>query len=70
MVICIGVGLSLLGPWMPCPGLWVFLGLLFLCSGCGVVLFGFVCFPRAVGFCLVVLFGCARMWVLGFVFQV
>ena len=32
--------------------------------------FGFVCFPRPVGFLLGCFVGCARMWVLGFVFQV
>ena len=40
-----------------------FLVCIFLCPGCGLVI-GFVCFPRAVGFCLVVCVGCARMWVI------
>ena len=44
MVICIGVGLTLLGPWLPWPGLWAGLGLFFLCPGCGFV----------VGLCLLV----------------
>ena len=51
MVICIGVGMTLLGPWVPWPGLWAVLGLFFPCPGCGLVFVGFVCFPRAVGFC-------------------
>ena len=40
---------------LPVPGMWA-------CC------FGFVCLPRAVGFCLVFV-GCASMWVLGFVVQ-
>ena len=69
MVICIGVGLSLLGPWLPCPGLWAVLGLFFSCARDVSSLFGFVCFPRAVGFFLGCFVGCARTWVLGFVFS-
>ena len=73
MVICIGVGLTLLGNWVPWPGLWVVLGLFFLCPGCGLVvlvlfaypglwgfawLFCWLCPYVGVGFCCSVLFGC------------
>ena len=73
MVICIDVGLTLLGNWVPWPGLWVVLGLFFLCPGCGLVvlvlfaypglwgftwLFCWLCPNVGVGFCCSVLFGC------------
>ena len=46
MVICIGESLLLLGPWLPCPGLWANLGLVFPDPGCGLI----------VGFCLLFFF--------------
>ena len=69
MVICIGMGLTLLGPWVPWPGLWAVLGLFFLCPGCGLLVLVLFAFPGLWGFCLVVLVGCARMWVLGLFFS-
>ena len=69
MVLCIGVGLLLLGPWLPCPGLWAILGLFSLCPGCGLIV-RFCLLTRAVGFLLGCFVGCARMLVLGFVFHV
>ena len=68
MVICIGVGLTLLGLWVPWPGLWAVLGLFFLCPGCGLVVLVLFAYPGLWGLlgCFV---GCARMWVLGFVVQ-
>ena len=69
MVICIGVGLTLLGPWVPWPGLWAVLGLFFLCPGCGLLVLVLFAFPGLGGFCLVVLVCCARKWVLGLFFS-
>ena len=39
---------------MPWPGLWAVTWFVFLCPGCGLVVW-FCLLPRAVGFCLVVL---------------
>ena len=69
MVIGIGVGLTLLGNWVPWPGLSVVIGC-FSCARDVGLMFWFCCLPRAVGFCLVVLLvvpvcGC---WVLLFSF--
>ena len=73
LVLGIGVGLTLLGNWVPWPGLWVVLGC-FSCArdvglmfwfclptpGCGVFswLFCWLCQYVGVGFCCSVLFGC------------
>ena len=51
MVICIGVGLTLLGPWLPYLGFGPFFGFFLLCPGCGLVV-SICCLPRAVGFLL------------------
>ena len=50
----IGVGLTLLGPWVPWPGLWAVLGLFFLCPGCGLLVLVLFAFPGLWGFWLVV----------------
>ena len=67
------MGLTLLGHWVPWPGLSAGLGLFFLCPGCGLVvlvlfvypgLWGFawlicwLCPYVGVRFCCSVLFGC------------
>ena len=71
MVICIGVGLLLLGPWLPCPGLWAVLGLFFPVPGMWAYCWVLFAYPGLWGFCLVVLLvvpvcGC---WVLFFMFD-
>ena len=65
MVICIGVGLTLLGPWFPWHGLWAVLGLFFPVPGDVGLLLVYLCFPGLWGFCLVGCVGCAGMWVFG-----
>ena len=52
MVICIGVGLTLLGPWLPRPGLWAVLWLLFPVPGMWACLLVYVSLSWAVGFLL------------------
>ena len=71
MVICIGVGLTLLGHWVPWPGLWAVLGFFFLCQGCGLVVLVLFAYPGLWGFSLVVLLvvpvcGC-WVWLFSFV---
>ena len=68
MVIGIGVGLTLLGNWVPWLGLWVVLG----CSSCArdVGLMFWFCLPTpGCGVLLGCFVGCASMWVLSFVVQ-
>ena len=68
MVIGIVVGLTLLGNWVPWPGLWVVLG----CFSCArdVGLMFWLCLPTpGCGVLLGCFVGCASMWVLGFVVQ-
>ena len=56
--------------WLPWLGLWAVLGLFFSCArDVGLLLVLFAC-PGLWGFFLVVFVGYARMWVLGFVYQV
>ena len=70
MVICIGVGMTLLGPWVPSPGLWAVLGLFFPVPGLWacfcLVLFAF---PGLWGFAWLFCWLCPFVG-LGFVFQV
>ena len=73
MVICIGVSLLLLGPWLPFPRLWAILGSFSLCPECGLIvgfclltpgcgvfawLFCWLCPYVGVGFCFSCLIGC------------
>ena len=71
MVICIGVALLLLGPWLPCPSLWANLGLVFPVPGMWAYCWVLFAYPGLWGFCLVVLLvvpvcGC---WVVFFMFD-
>ena len=68
MVICIGVGLTLLGNWVPWPGLWVVLGLFFLCPGCGLVVLVLFAYPGLWGFAWLFCWLCPYVGV-GFVVQ-
>ena len=68
MVIGIGVGLTLLGNWVPWPDLSVVIGRFSFARDVGLMFW--FCLPTpGCGVLLGCFVGCASMWVLGFVVQ-